>query len=221
MTASCSSPYSNDQMTAWIRGLLAIAWADGHFDPEEQTLIADLTHSDLALEGDPEALTPIAPEDLARTLGEDPKIRENFLRTAVMMALANGVYSTAEADMVHRFQEALGLSVEALAALEKTLYDPQTPPTDDHSHPPSDVLHPVRDWLDHLEIHDPKLARLLCKAIPSQCPFERDIVLFGRKIVHIPPMCKLNPLYEQLVGLRFRSLSYLADECGEDVTPYI
>ena len=57
--------------------------------------------------------------------------------------------------------------------------------------------------------------------IPSQCPFERDVTLFGKKVVHIPPMCKLNPLYEQLVGLRFRALSHLADDLGEDVTPYL
>lgn len=67
---------------------------------------------------------------------------------------------------------------------------------------------------------DPKVARFLCKMIPAQCPFERDVKLFGDKVVHIPPMCKLNPLYEQLVGLRFRAMSYLADDCGEDVTPY-
>ncbi|WP_333281761.1 MULTISPECIES: Mo-dependent nitrogenase C-terminal domain-containing protein [unclassified Microcoleus] len=42
----------------------------------------------------------------------------------------------------------------------------------------------------------------------------------GHHLFHIPPMCKLNPLYEELVGLRFRSLSFLADVCGEDVTPY-
>ena len=79
----------------------------------------------------------------------------------------------------------------------------------------------MRDWLDGLDIQDPRVARFLCKMIPSQCPFARDITLFGRKIVHIPPMCKINPLYEQLVGLRFRALSYLADECGEDISPYI
>ena len=28
-------------------------------------------------------------------------------------------------------------------------------------------------------------------------------------------------LNEQLVGLRFRALSYLADDCGEDVTPLL
>jgi hypothetical protein len=83
-----------------------------------------------------------------------------------------------------------------------------------------DLLHPVREWLDNIEIHNSKLAHLLCKAIPAQCPFERDVFLFGRKLFHIPAMCKLNPLYEQLVSLRFKSLCYLADECGEDVTVY-
>jgi hypothetical protein len=78
----------------------------------------------------------------------------------------------------------------------------------------------LRDWLDRLEIHDPWLARWLCKTIPAQCPFERDVVLFKRRLAHIPPLCKLNPLFDQLVGLRFRALCYLADS-GVDVTPLI
>ena len=79
------------------------------------------------------------------------------------------------------------------------------------------LLQPVRQWLDEIEIHDPKLARFLSKAIPAQCPFERDIKLFGHLIAHIPPLCKLNPLYDQLVSLRFRALCYLVDQCGEDI----
>lgn len=73
------------------------------------------------------------------------------------------------------------------------------------------LLQPLRQWLDRIEIDDPKVAQFLCKAIPGDCPFERDIVLLGRKIGHIPPLCKLNPFYEQLVGLRFRALCFLAD----------
>ncbi|BAZ47486.1 Mo-dependent nitrogenase family protein [Nostoc sp. NIES-4103] len=84
----------------------------------------------------------------------------------------------------------------------------------------NDLLHPVRQWLEGIEIHSAKLAHLLCKTIPAQCPFERDVKLFGRKLFHIPAMCKLNPLYEQIVTLRFKALCYLADECGEDVTAY-
>ena len=81
-------------------------------------------------------------------------------------------------------------------------------------------LSSVRHWLEDIEIHTPKVARFLCKAIPSQCPFERNIKFFNRTILHIPPLCKLNPFYEQVVSLRFKCLSYLADECGEDVTAY-
>lgn len=84
----------------------------------------------------------------------------------------------------------------------------------------NDLLDPMRKWLEGIEIHNYKLAHLLCKIIPAQCPFERDVVVFGRKLFHIPPMCKLNPLYEQVVGLRFKALCYLADECGEDITAY-
>lgn len=84
----------------------------------------------------------------------------------------------------------------------------------------SDPLQALREWLDGIEIHHPKLAHCLCKFIPAQCPFERDVIIFGHKLLHIPPMCKLNPLYEQFVGLRFKALCYLADECGEDVTVY-
>ena len=86
--------------------------------------------------------------------------------------------------------------------------------------PVVDILQPVRRWLDRIEVRDQKLAHRLCKLIPAQCPFERDVKFWGHTLFHIPPLCKLNPLYEEVVGLRFRALCYLADECGEDVTPY-
>lgn len=86
--------------------------------------------------------------------------------------------------------------------------------------PTFDILRPLRQWLNQVEISNPKLAHRLCKLIPAQCPFERDVKLFGHTLFHIPPMCKLNPLYEEVVMLRFRALCYLADECGEDVTQY-
>lgn len=85
---------------------------------------------------------------------------------------------------------------------------------------PFDFFSPLREWLDRIEVKDAKLAHRLCQSIPAQCPFERDVKLFGRTLFHIPPMCKLNPLYEEVVALRFRALCYLADECGEDITRY-
>lgn len=85
---------------------------------------------------------------------------------------------------------------------------------------PFQPLTALRQWLDHLEIANPRTARAIAQLIPAQCPFERDVLLFGHKVGHIPPLCKLNPLYEQLVGLRFRALCYLADQCGEDIQSY-
>jgi hypothetical protein len=81
-------------------------------------------------------------------------------------------------------------------------------------------LKPLRQWLDGIQIQSPEAARKICQTIPSHCPFERTIKLFGHTILYIPPLCKLNPLYEELVALRFRALCYLADECGEDVSLY-
>jgi hypothetical protein len=84
----------------------------------------------------------------------------------------------------------------------------------------NDYLLPIKHWLESIEVSDTQFAHFLCKSIPAQCPFERDIIVFGKKLFHIPPMCKLNPFYEQVVYLRFKALSYLADECGEDISAY-
>lgn len=228
MTNVIKPNYSPEQVAAWLRGLLAIAWADGNFDPEEQEIIAALTQDEQSSDLNLKALEPIKPEELAAVLGKDTAAAENFLRTAVMVAIADGTYSTSEDQILHQFCEVLGQQEKILAALRHTLYDntasssntastPIAPPPE----PQLEVLNPVREWLDELEIHDPKVARFLCKMIPPQCPFERDVKLFGHKIVHIPALCKLNPLYDQLVGIRFRALSYLADDCKEDVSNYI
>jgi hypothetical protein len=82
----------------------------------------------------------------------------------------------------------------------------------------------VCQWFDEIEVDNPKMAQLLCKVIPASCPFEREIKLFDHTLFHIPhgslreesispqlpPLCKLNPLYDQMVDLRFKALSYLA-----------
>ena len=83
-----------------------------------------------------------------------------------------------------------------------------------------DLFAPLRQRLDNIEIGDRLVAHRICKLIPSQCPFEREIKFLGRTIVKIPPMCKLNPFYNELVALRFRAICYLADICGEDVSIY-
>ncbi|MGF1591350.1 MAG: Mo-dependent nitrogenase C-terminal domain-containing protein [Pleurocapsa sp.] len=82
-----------------------------------------------------------------------------------------------------------------------------------------DLLDPLRKWLDGIEIDNSAFAHRICRLIPSQCPFEREIKLLGLNI-KIPPMCKLNPLYNEVIALRFRAICYLADTCGEDISVY-
>lgn len=224
MTSIVESPQSSEQIAAWLRGLLTIAWADGNFDEQEKASIITITKEELAPSIEWDSLGVITPEELAAVLGKNTPEAENFLRTAVIVAIADGTYSPQEDELLHQLCQALGEPEDILSALRQTLTVQEpvnslslTPP---HLHP-HDVLHPLRDWLDGLEIQDPRVARFLCKMIPAQCPFERDVTIFGHKIVHIPPLCKINPLYEQLVSLRFRALSYLADECKEDISAYI
>lgn len=78
-----------------------------------------------------------------------------------------------------------------------------------HITPAHDPLKPLRRWIDRVEPQRPAVARLLVRLIPGSCPFERDLSVLGRRVLHIPPMCKLNPLYEQVAALRFRCLSFL------------
>lgn len=233
-----SATYTQDQIKVWLRGLLSVAWADGDFEEAEKEIIHAMVESEFAPCTNFETLEPIEPEDLAKELPLDSAAAQNFLRMAVMVALANGVYSEAEDKKVMGFAESLTIDDEALASIRKTLaglraLDAKATTEVDKSLLSNKVsklgkavsevepLKPARDWLDQLTIDDPRLARFVCKMVPSQCPFERDVTIFGRKVVHIPPMCKINPLYDQLVGLRFRALNYLADDCGEDVAQYV
>ncbi|MEB3343179.1 Mo-dependent nitrogenase C-terminal domain-containing protein [Okeania sp.] len=239
MTNIVKSSLNKEQTTAWLRGLMTIAYADGELDTAEKDLFDHFSHEEFASKIEISELKPISPDDLAKVFGENPTLAENFMRTAVMVALADGIYSVTEDEVLHKYCDALGLKVKALEALRKNLekakeqaendtleswleetehIDSSTIPHDPEHH--KTVLAPIKDWLDGWDIHDPKVAHMVCKMIPAQCPFERDVVVFGKKVAHIPAMCKLNPVYDQLVGLRFRALSYLADECQEDVSKY-
>jgi hypothetical protein len=75
-----------------------------------------------------------------------------------------------------------------------------------------DLLRAIRRLLARWEINNLAIARTLCILIPNQCPFERTLTFWGRTLLHIPPLCKFNPFYEELVALCFRALSYLASQ---------
>jgi tellurite resistance protein len=138
MPSTIESPYTPEQIKVWFRGLLTIAWADGHFDEEEKSVITSMTQEEFAPNLDFfDALEPIASEDLAAVLGQQTEAAEDFLRTAVMVALADGVYSTEEDQKLHSFCTALGLENQVLESVRATLYDlkettPVQPSDDEH-----------------------------------------------------------------------------------------
>jgi len=57
----------------------------------------------------------------------------------------------------------------------------------------------------------PTLAQKWIDAIPSKCPFERQVWWGERLVLYIPPLCPLNPLSGQLYSIRLKAQTYLAD----------
>ncbi len=62
----------------------------------------------------------------------------------------------------------------------------------------------------HPRVRNRTIASWICKLIPTQCPFARQISLFGLSL-RIPPLCKLNPFYDQLMALRFQAQCLLEE----------
>jgi hypothetical protein len=172
-----------------LRALQMMAFADGDFSEAEQQLLGVSVCSDQPA-SDGQLLTALQPGS--------PEAAE-FLRAALLVALADGAVTTPEQDLLQHWSSLLQQPLPCLTDLDK-------PGVSNW-----DAFDPVRAWLDGYRPRDTAMAQFLVKLIPAQCPFERDLTLFGQKLVHIPPMCKLNPLYDQLVALRFRALCYLAD----------
>lgn len=68
----------------------------------------------------------------------------------------------------------------------------------------------IKNVLGNLDINNNTQAAIVRTLVPSTCPFARTIVLGKYKLV-IPPLCKINPLYEELMMLRFKADCYIAD----------
>jgi tellurite resistance protein len=186
----------------WLGALHHLALADGDFsEAEANQLEEDLQRElpgskweQLALPGN---------EALVHRFGVGTSEAEEFLRSAVLVALADGHLSPAEMVLLRQWAAALQVGEELLACLPDASCDEEKR---------TGLLDPLKAWLDRMEPREPAVARFLVRLIPAQCPFERDLKLFGHKLVHIPPMCKINPLYEQLVALRLRALDTLAGQ---------
>lgn len=85
--------------------------------------------------------------------------------------------------------------------------------------PPRDWLLPLRQALNGIQIRSSRTAHLICGLIPSRCPFERTFYV-GKRKVYIPPLCRLNPLYNEVIALRMRALEYLT-ALDVDVSVYL
>jgi tellurite resistance protein len=218
MTLAPSAPASDAATVArrhlWLAALHHLALADGDFSPAEQSVLEE----ELARElpgASLETLHRPGVEALRHRFGTGTPLAEEFLRTAVLVALADGQISPIELEWLRHWSEVLQVGEGVIGDLAARAAAPQGSAgihCDTDAEP--GLLDGVRRWLDGIEPSDPAVARFLVRLIPAQCPFERDVTLFGRKVVHIPPMCKVNPLYEQLVALRFRCLCRL-EQLGE------
>lgn len=71
------------------------------------------------------------------------------------------------------------------------------------------LINRLRRWLNGIGPRHAAVARLLVRLIPARCPFERDVVIAGHTLVQIPPLCRINPLFDEVSALRFRSLCLL------------
>ena len=128
LMSNAKSSCTDAEITAWLRGLLTIAWADGNFDENEQKMIANLTQDQLHPVSFETDFEPIPAEELAAVLGKGTANGENFLRTAVMVALADGTYSLSEDEVLYKFCTALGHNVEAIESLRNTIEDSRYAP---------------------------------------------------------------------------------------------
>jgi hypothetical protein len=185
----------------WLGALHHLALADGDFSAAEQRALEDQLRQELpGTTWDQWPLPGV--EALIHRFGVATPLAEAFLRSAVVVALADGQLSPPETALLREWSTALKVGEALLASLPDTCCD---------SPESAGLLDQLRAWLDGLDPAEPAVARFLVRLIPDQCPFERDVRLFGHKLVHIPPMCKINPLYDQLVALRLRCLTSLAE----------
>lgn len=205
----------------WLAALHQLALADGDFSPAEERLLAETLTKELPGLSLDDLHHPGAAA-LVHRFGVGTPLAQEFLQSAVLVALADGHLSAGELELLQHWSEVLQVGQDTIHEL---LRAPASRAgsidvrCDTEEHP--GLLDGVRRWMDGIEPSDPAVARFLVRLIPAQCPFERDVTLFGWKVVHIPPMCKINPLYDQLVGLRFRCLCRLEEGADSGQPPSV
>lgn len=115
----------DDQAEAIARGLYAVARADGNVHEREAAMITEFFNTTTdhashlaALERQPK----LAPANLAAIL-PTPELRQLFVKTAILLAHVDGVYSPVEAKAIAEYATACGVDAKALANLEASVKD--------------------------------------------------------------------------------------------------
>ncbi|MCC7538061.1 MAG: hypothetical protein IT379_17680 [Deltaproteobacteria bacterium] len=104
-----------DVLPYGLRAMKAVALANGTFDDSERTFF-DAALSLFGLRIDVDALEPIEPEELARHV-VDRGLRRQLVRAMVLLSVVDGEASPAEASLVERYANALGIASLDLTTL--------------------------------------------------------------------------------------------------------
>jgi DnaJ-domain-containing protein 1 len=118
-----STPLEKNHAEAIARGLFAIAKADG-IHQREAALIASFwadAGGNFSALSQLERGADITSAELGATLNT-PELRQMFLKTALLMAFADGEVSTAESQLVRQYAADLGFT-EQLGQLEAQVKD--------------------------------------------------------------------------------------------------
>jgi len=104
---------NEEQGVAITRGLLTVARCDGTFDDREKALIHGLVQTPT------EGLTDIGPEEIGRSLkGDAARV---FLRSCLLVALADREYSDAERGVIEGYAKALAVPAEELGDMAQAV----------------------------------------------------------------------------------------------------
>ncbi len=112
---------SADDATAIVAALHDVAQSDGkHADEIE--MIREFTEALDADLGERAAteLPPMTPEKLAATIS-DPEVRRVVIQCSILLAWADGAFSSEERQCIERYATALGISADDYAGIEATI----------------------------------------------------------------------------------------------------
>jgi len=115
----------DDQAEAIARGLYVVARADGKVHEREAAMISEFFNSTTdhpSHLGSLERAPKIEPTTLAAILATKD-LRRLFLKTATLLAYADGNYTPVEQKAIGEFAKAFGVDAKELATLEQQVRD--------------------------------------------------------------------------------------------------